>query len=109
MYGYMNTWIPAILVNARCNNDSKLLTNGRDTKNIAYYVASYAAKKQGPSYNTSAVFAEGFNYYVNHPQSQYVGQLKENASSAIAISRTGNGTVIVAVVVVVVVKYGLSI
>lgn len=68
MYGYMNTWIPAILVNARCNNDSKLLTNGRDTKNIAYYVASYAAKKQGPSYNTSAVFAEGFNYYVNHPQ-----------------------------------------
>jgi hypothetical protein len=78
LYGYINAWNPAILVNARCNNDIKLLTNGRDTKNITYYVTSYAAKKQGPTYNMSAVFAQGFNYHTNHPQSQYIGQLKEN-------------------------------
>ena len=75
----MNGWVPAILINARCNNDGKLLTNGHDTKNVTYYVTTYAAKKQGRSYNPSAVFAKAFDYHIDHTQSQYVGQLKENA------------------------------
>ena len=78
-YGYVNGWVPAILINARCNNDGKLLTNGHDTKNVTYYVTTYAAKKQGRSYNSSAVFAKAFDYHINHAQSEYVGQLKENA------------------------------
>ncbi|THG97984.1 hypothetical protein EW026_g4134 [Hermanssonia centrifuga] len=39
--GYVNGWHPAILVNARCNNDCKLLTNGADTKNITFYVTGH--------------------------------------------------------------------
>ncbi|KAI0245122.1 hypothetical protein BJV78DRAFT_1141094, partial [Lactifluus subvellereus] len=70
-YGSLTGWNPAILVNARCNNDAKLLTNGRDTKNITYYITTYATKKQGPSYNKSAAFAQGFDYHSDHPQSQY--------------------------------------
>ena len=31
LYGYMNGWIPGILVNTQYNNDGKLLTNGEDT------------------------------------------------------------------------------
>ncbi|GJF00155.1 helitron helicase-like domain-containing protein [Phanerochaete sordida] len=57
LFGLVNGWCPHILVNARCNNDAKLLTNGRDTKNITFYVTSYAAKKQGRNYNMSAVMA----------------------------------------------------
>ncbi|KAK6984418.1 hypothetical protein R3P38DRAFT_2575975, partial [Favolaschia claudopus] len=44
VYEFMNGWIPGILVNVRCNNDAKLLTNGRDTMNTTFYVAGYAAK-----------------------------------------------------------------
>ena len=34
LYGYVNGWIPGLLVNVRCNNGGKLLTNGEDTKAI---------------------------------------------------------------------------
>lgn len=47
LYGYMNGWIPSILVNMRCNGDGKLLTNGEETKNYSFYITNYAAKKQG--------------------------------------------------------------
>ena len=73
----MNGWIPGLLVNARCNNDAKLLTNGRDTKNITYYVTSYAAKKQGKSFNMSAVLAQGLAYHTSHPIPEYIEHLQE--------------------------------
>jgi Helitron helicase-like domain at N-terminus len=79
LHGYVNGWLPGVLVNARCNNDIKLLTNGGDTKNITYYVTTYAAKKQSQSYNLSAVFAQGYNYHQSHPISEYTNQLKENS------------------------------
>lgn len=79
LHGYINGWIPGILVNARCNNDGKLLTNGGNTKNITYYVTTYAAKKQGKSYNTSAVLAQGYAYHHNHPIPQYIDQLHERS------------------------------
>jgi len=50
-HGYVNGWVPSVLLNGRCNNNGKLLTNGRNTKNITLYVSSYAAKKQGRTYN----------------------------------------------------------
>jgi Helitron helicase-like domain at N-terminus len=78
-YGYVNGWNPGILVNAWCNNDIKLLTNGGDTKNITYYVTTYAVKKQGQSYNLAAVLAKGFNYHQKNPISQYLSQIKENS------------------------------
>jgi hypothetical protein len=79
LYSNVNTWIPGVLVNARCNNDVKLLTNGGDTKNITYYVTTYAAKKQGQAYNVAAVLTKGYNYHQEHPISEYVSQLKESS------------------------------
>ena len=77
LYEYINGWIPSILVNARCNNDGKFLTNGGDTKNITFYVTAYAAKKQGKTHNLSAVLAEGFAYHGDHPNPEYLNQLHE--------------------------------
>lgn len=68
LYGYVNGWIPGILVNVRCNNDGKLLTNGSDTKKIARYTTTYAAKKQGRNYNASAIMAKAYAYHLEHLQ-----------------------------------------
>ena len=77
LYGYVNAWCPAILLNARCNNDIKFLTNGGDTKNITFYVTSYAAKKQGKNHNMSAIMAQGFAYHLDNPKPEYVDDLRD--------------------------------
>ncbi len=77
LYRYVNGWNPGILVNGRCNNDAKLLTNGADTKNITFYVSSYAGKKQGKSFNLSAVIADGFAYNESHPNQAYMDDIRE--------------------------------
>jgi len=77
LYGFVNAWCPAILLNARCNNDIKFLTNGGDTKNITFYVTSYAAKKQGKNHNMSAIMAQGFAYHLDHPKPAYVDDLRD--------------------------------
>ena len=69
LYPYVNGYIPGILVNVRCNNDGKLLTNGRDTLNVTMYTTLYALKKQGRNYNISAVMAKGYAYHLDHLQS----------------------------------------
>jgi hypothetical protein len=79
LYGSVNAWNPGVLLNARCNNDVKLLTNGGDTKNVTYYVTSYAAKKQGATYNLASVLAKGFNNHEAHPSPKYIDQLKERS------------------------------
>ena len=73
LYAYVNGWIPAITINLRCNNDGKLLTSGQDTKNIAYYVTNYAAKKQGKTYNLSAILAKGYAYHTQRPSANITG------------------------------------
>ena len=77
LYGYVNSWVPSILINARCNNDGKFLTSGADTKNITFYVTSYAAKKQGKNYNVSAVMADGYAYHLEHPKAKYVDSIRD--------------------------------
>ncbi len=77
LYRYMNGWIPAVLVHARCNNDGKLLTNGADTKNITFYVSSYAGKKQGKNHNMSAILADGYAYDQTHQRAAYLHDLRE--------------------------------
>ena len=66
LFGYVNGWNPSVLVNARCNNDIKLLTNGSDTRNISFYVTAYAAKKQGKTYNLSAIMEKTFAYHLKN-------------------------------------------
>ncbi len=76
-YGYLNSYVPAFSVYCRCNNDGKLLTNTRETNNITFYVAGYAAKKQGKSYNSSALLAKGLAYHFQ--DTTYRHDLRENA------------------------------
>ena len=76
LYGFVNAWVPGILVNARCNNNGKFLTNGGDTKNITYYVTAYAAKKQGKEFNLSAILADAYAYHDTHPNVSYVGDIR---------------------------------
>ncbi|KAF8145651.1 hypothetical protein K438DRAFT_1735322 [Mycena galopus ATCC 62051] len=65
LYEFMNSWNPGILVNVRCNNDIKLLTNGSDTQNVTFYIAgSYAAKPQQKAHNLSAILAKGYAYHL---------------------------------------------
>ncbi len=66
LFPYMNGWIPGVSVNARCNNDGKLLTNGGETKSCSFYMTGYAAKKQNKTHNISALFAKGYAFHINH-------------------------------------------
>lgn len=63
---YLNYWCPDISVAGRFNHDLKLLTNGRETKSTVFYVTIYAAKKQGRSYNLSALLAEHLKYHFEY-------------------------------------------
>ena len=74
-YGYLNTYCPPISVTLRCNNDIQLITNGRDTKNVVWYETGYQTKKQGKSFNISALFAKALLYHTNH--SAYLSDILE--------------------------------
>ena len=78
LYRFVNGWIPGILINARCNNDGKFLTNGGDTKNITFYVTVYSAKKQGKHFNLSAVMAQGYAYHLDHPNPEYMDCVRDD-------------------------------
>jgi hypothetical protein len=78
LYSFMNGWIPGILVNARCNNNGKLLTNSGDTSNIMFYVTAYAAKKQGKNHNLSAILAQGFTFHLDHPNTDYSNNIQDD-------------------------------
>jgi hypothetical protein len=82
LYEYVNGWIPGILVNARCNNDGKLVTNGEDTKNLLMYTTLYAAKKQNRNYDLSALMAKAFSYHTGHlpgmTTNEYIDDIHNN-------------------------------
>lgn len=69
--------MPGISINARCNNDGKLLTNGAETRSCSYYVTGYAAKKQGKNYNLSAIMARGHAFHLDHLPPQYAMDIEE--------------------------------
>ncbi|KZO92296.1 hypothetical protein CALVIDRAFT_487772 [Calocera viscosa TUFC12733] len=60
---FLNGWNPCIARAMRCNHDLKLLTNGEDTKDLAFYIANYAAKKQGRSYNMMGLLPSKLLYH----------------------------------------------
>ena len=63
LYGYLNNWCPPLLQSLRANHDIKLITNGEETKDIAWYITNYVAKKQKESSNTSALLAKTFAFH----------------------------------------------
>ncbi|KIO00044.1 hypothetical protein M404DRAFT_153575 [Pisolithus tinctorius Marx 270] len=66
-FGYINNYCPLILTNLRCNNDIKINTNGKDTKDVTFYVTAYAMKKQKKSHNLSVLMASALAYHKNDP------------------------------------------
>jgi hypothetical protein len=64
-YSYLNIWTPAIAVATRANSDAKLLTNSRDSCNVTWYTAKYAAKPQGRTHNSSALLAQRLAYHID--------------------------------------------
>ncbi len=62
-YGYLNNWCPAILQSIWANHDIKLITNGMETKDIAWYITHYVAKKQNDSTNISTLLVKTFAFH----------------------------------------------
>ena len=62
-YGFLNNWNPEVLQSFRSNHDIKFLSNGTGTKNIAWYITHYVAKKQHASSNTSALLAKTLAFH----------------------------------------------
>ena len=77
-YGYFNNWCPSILQCLRANHDIKLITNGIETKDIAWYILHYITKKRKESSNTSALMAKTFAF---HPANE------SRSSDLIAINK----------------------
>lgn len=59
----LNAWNPAILSSVRANNDIKLITNGRLTAKLTFYITSYATKKQKNSSNVTALLAKDLAFH----------------------------------------------
>ena len=63
-YGFVNNYNPNLLVYLCCNHDIKLLTNGKDTKNVCWYITKYATKAQSKMSNLSALLAQNLQYHL---------------------------------------------
>jgi hypothetical protein len=63
MFGYINNWCPAIMQCIRANQDIKLITNGSETRDIAFYISLYVAKRQSNSSNASALMARKLAFH----------------------------------------------
>ncbi|EUC67452.1 ATP-dependent DNA helicase PIF1, partial [Rhizoctonia solani AG-3 Rhs1AP] len=61
---WLNTWCPAVFYGGRCNNDIKFITNGAIARALIWYITFYVTKKQGASYNQSAVIENTYAYHV---------------------------------------------
>nr|GAT49182.1 predicted protein [Mycena chlorophos] len=69
-WGYLNAWNPPPLQVGRCNQDMKLITNGAETKDIAFYITLYIAKKQIEAANRSALLAQGIAFHHKYTAKQ---------------------------------------
>ena len=73
IYGYVNAWSPAILQTVRANQDIKLITNGAETKDLAWYITNYVAKKQRESSNLSILLAKRIAFH--NKQERYTADI----------------------------------
>ncbi|KAF8274859.1 hypothetical protein EI94DRAFT_1560253 [Lactarius quietus] len=68
-FPYLNNWNPDILLCIHANHDIKLITNGMETRDIAWYISCYVAKKHLASFNASTLLAVAFAYHRAYPPS----------------------------------------
>ena len=74
-YGFINNFLPNVLVYARCNHDGKLLTNGDATMKVAWYITKYATKRQQTNSNASALLSKGLVYHFK--DQKFVNEIRE--------------------------------
>ncbi|KAG1779790.1 hypothetical protein EV702DRAFT_1043675 [Suillus placidus] len=84
--GAMNNWNPVILLATRANHDTKLITNGEETKDIGFYISMYAAKNQQHSSNASALLTKSFAFH----QTQEKHNSDAQALNKLLIQRCAN-------------------
>ena len=51
-----------------CNNNIKINTNGKDMKDVAFYITTYVTKKQKKTHNLSALMASALAYHTQNPR-----------------------------------------
>ncbi|KII89503.1 hypothetical protein PLICRDRAFT_175678 [Plicaturopsis crispa FD-325 SS-3] len=74
-YGCVNSYCPTVTTALRCDNDIKLMTNGEDTKDATWYQTAYQTKKEGMSFNMSALMTQALMYHEQH--SDYLSEVIE--------------------------------
>ena len=62
-YVYLNNCNPSILQCVHANHDIKLITNGKDMKDIVWYVSNYSMKGMKKLSNISTLLAKMFIYH----------------------------------------------
>ncbi|KAG8742906.1 hypothetical protein FRC10_000765 [Ceratobasidium sp. 414] len=77
---YLNTWNPAVFYGGRCNNDIKFITNGSQASSLGFYITLYATKKQGRSYNQSALMAKTYMFHNAKLNEEHLDSQKANSS-----------------------------
>ena len=65
-YEYLNGYSPGALVNDRCNNDLKVITNGEETRGAGWYLTKYQLKGPNKTYNVSGMLASALLYHQQH-------------------------------------------
>jgi len=72
---WLNNWCPGLVGVLRANHDIKIVTNGRDTMSLAWYLTGYATKGQQRTYNASALLA---NAVAKHEADEsYIHDMRE--------------------------------
>jgi hypothetical protein len=74
-HAYLNNYCPSILLAVRCNNDIKMLTNPKETRSSMWYATGYQTKKQGKTYNLSALMVKALMYHQGN--SAYLADIQE--------------------------------
>ncbi|KAF8264635.1 hypothetical protein EI94DRAFT_1592390, partial [Lactarius quietus] len=62
-FPFFNNWCPTILQCLRANHDIKLMTNGMETRDIAWYISCYLTKGHAQSHNSSALLANAYAFH----------------------------------------------
>ncbi|TFK58408.1 hypothetical protein BDN72DRAFT_782129, partial [Pluteus cervinus] len=72
IYGYVNNFNEFLMLAICANHDLKLVTNGEDTRDLAWYMSNYALKNCRASNNISSLLAVRllFEEKHNHPYQQ---------------------------------------
>jgi len=70
----------------------QLCANATESNNITYYILMYIAKKQGKSYNASALLAKGLLYHFND-EDAYIMDIRERSRLLLFRSLMGWGDV----------------